>query len=146
QAAPLVSKVTRAGVLPEEIRLEDSQERLAANGVQQSRLSQLLATRNITMPGGVVEIGDKNISIDPCGQLKNEREIADMIVGTSPQGAPLYLRDLVEITRDYQSPARFLNYYLSKRPSDGALVRNRAITLAVQMRPGEQIADFGVAV
>jgi multidrug efflux pump subunit AcrB len=146
QAAPLVSKVTRAGVLPEEIRLEYSQERLAANGIQQSRLSQLLATRNITMPGGVVEIGDKNISIDPSGQLKNEHEIGDMIVGQSPQGAPLYLRDLVEITRDYQSPARFLNYYLSKRPSDGALVRNRAITLAVQMRPGEQIADFGVAV
>jgi multidrug efflux pump subunit AcrB len=60
-------------------------------------------------------------------------------------GAPVYLRDLVDISRDYQSPARFLNY-LTARDASGRFVRSRAITLAVNMRRGEQIAEFAAQV
>ncbi len=142
---PQVSKVTRTGVLPEQIYLEYSQERLAAYGIQQSALGDLLASRNITVPGGQLEIGSKNVVIDPSGELKNEQEIGGILVGTTNAGAPQYLRDLVEISRDYQSPPRFLNY-LTVRGADGKMTRTRAVTLSVQMRPGEQIADFGAAV
>jgi len=145
QTVAQVSKVTRSGVLPEQIYLEFSQERLAAYGVQPSGLGDLLQARNIIVPGGQLEIGGKNVTIDPSGELASEQEIGDVLVGTSTGGAPQYLRDLVEVSRDYQSPARYLNYLTARGP-DGKLVRSRAITLAVQMRPGEQIADFGAAV
>src|SRR5262249_54799497 len=59
--------------------------------------------------------------------------------------APVYLRDLVDVTRAYDSPARFLNYY-TFRDAAGRWQRNRAVTLAVQMRPGQQIAQFGASV
>src|SRR5262249_6097156 len=49
------------------------------------------------------------------------------------------------VSRDYESPPRYLNYY-SSRSKNGALTRTRAVTLAVQMRPGEQIGAFGKAV
>jgi multidrug efflux pump subunit AcrB len=145
QTVSQVSKVTRSGVLPEQIYLEYSQERLAAYNVQPSGLGDLLSARNITVPGGQLEIGQKNITIDPSGELHSEQEIGDVSVGTSSGGAPQYLRDLVEVSRDYQSPARYLNFLTARGP-DGKMQRTRAITLAVQMRPGEQIADFGVAV
>jgi multidrug efflux pump subunit AcrB len=145
QTVPLVTKVTRSGVLDERVFLDYSQERLAAYNLVPSQLSDLLEARNITVPGGVVEIGAKNVSIDPSGELHDESEIGDVLVTTTPTGAPLYLRDLVEISRDYQSPPRFLNYLTARGP-DGSFVRARAVTLAVQMRPGSQIGDFGAQV
>jgi len=47
--------------------------------------------------------------------------------------------------RGYQSPPRFLNF-LTIRDEKGNWQRHRAVTLAIQMRQGEQIAAFGKAV
>jgi multidrug efflux pump subunit AcrB len=141
QRLPIVSKVTRVGVLPEQVHLEYSQERLASYGLQASLLSTAIAARNITAPGGVLEVGGKNVSIDPSGEFSNEQQIGDVVVATSAAGSPVYLRDLVDISRDYQSPPQFLNY-LTTRDGSGRFARSRAITLAVNMRRGAQIADF----
>ena len=140
--APEATKVDRAGVLPEAVYLNYSQERLASYGFQASRLGEVLSGRNITRPGGVLEVGGKNIVIDPSGRFKSAQEIGDVIVSTSPSGNAAYLRDVVDITRAYQSPPRFLNFY-TWRDTDGRWHRSRAVTLAVQMRAGEQIAAFG---
>ena len=145
QRVPIVSKVTRTGVLPEQIHLEYSQERLASYGVQVSLLGTAIGARNITAPGGTLEVAGKNVAIDPSGEFTNEQQIGDVVVATSGAGSPVYLRDLVDIGRDYQSPARFLNYLTVRDPS-GQFSRSRAITLAVNMRRGEQIAEFATQV
>jgi multidrug efflux pump subunit AcrB len=142
---PLVSKVTRSGVLKERVFLEYSQERLASYGLQPSSLGQILQARNTTLPGGLLEVEGKNILIDPTGEFRNEKEIGDVIMGASPSGAPLYLRDMVDIFRAYPTPPRYLNYYTWK-DHQGNWRRSRAVTLAVQMRSGEQIGEFGAAV
>ncbi|MCC7383290.1 MAG: efflux RND transporter permease subunit [Deltaproteobacteria bacterium] len=142
QALPLVSKVSRAGVLPERIYLEYSQNRLAALGVSLNNVDQIIGARNITVPGGVMEIDHKNVTIDPSGSLKNERELGDVLVAATSAGLPIYLRDLGSIERTYQSPPRFLNF-LTWKDEAGPLRRGRAVTIAVYMRPGSQIADFG---
>jgi hypothetical protein len=51
QTLPIVSKVTRSGVLEENIFLEYSQERLASYGLQPTKLPDLLRARNVTLPG-----------------------------------------------------------------------------------------------
>jgi multidrug efflux pump subunit AcrB len=145
QRVPIVSKVTRTGVLPEQIHLEYSQERLASYGLQSSLLGAAIGARNVTASGGVIEVDGKNVSIDPSGEFVNEQQIGDVVVATSGAGALVYLRDLVDIQRDYQSPARFLNYLVA-RDASGTFVRSRAITLAVNMRRGAQIADFATQV
>ena len=145
QAAPEVSKVSRAGVLNEAVYLEYSQERLASIGIQQTRLRDILQARNTTLPGGVLEIGGRNLAIEPSGEFKNETEIGNVIVGTSASGTPVYLRDGVEIIRGYESPARYLNFFHWRDPA-GHWRRSRAITLAIQLRPGVQIGEFGEAV
>jgi multidrug efflux pump subunit AcrB len=53
----------------------------------------------------------------------------------------VYLRDLADVRRGYQLPARFLNFHGWRAP-DGHWQRSRAITLAVMMRSGTQIAEF----
>jgi multidrug efflux pump subunit AcrB len=142
---PMVSKVTRSAVLSEKIFLEYSQERLASYNLRPAMLNNILSARNITLPGGQLQAEGKNISIDPAGEFKSEKEIGDVLITMSPSGAPLYLRDLVDITRSYDSPPRYLNYF-NWRDTDGTWRRSRAITLAVQMRQGEIIGKFGEAV
>ncbi|HUJ93976.1 MAG TPA: efflux RND transporter permease subunit [Terriglobales bacterium] len=147
QGAPEVSKVERKGVLPEQIYLDYSQDRLAQYGVNPSDLKNILGARNITLPGGVLEVGPKSIQIDPSGKFDNPQQIGNVIIGTASSAAhsPVYLRDLVDISRGYQSPAKYLNY-LTWRDQDGRWHRSRAVTVAVQMKDGEQIHQFGKSV
>src|SRR5262250_3209304 len=140
---PQASKYQRAGVWPEQIDLDYSQDRLANYGVQPSKLQDLLQARNITLPGGSIEVGgEKNVIVDPSGAFKSATSIGDVIIGSSSSGSPVYLRDLVEISRGYETPPRYLNFYTS-READGRWHRRRAVTIAIFMRAGEQIAKFG---
>jgi len=145
QAVPQVSKITRSGVLKERVYLDYSQERMASYGLQSGLLDRILSARNITLPGGMLQVGRKNLVIDPSGEFHSEKEIGDVIVSTNANGTPLYLRDLVDINRTYDTPARYLNFY-DWRDAKGEWHRSRAVTLAVQMKSGEQIANFGRAV
>ena len=145
QGVPQVARVTRSGVLDERVYLEYSQTRLAAYGLKNSDLSSILAARNITAPGGVVSIGGKNLAVDPTGELGSEAEIGGLLVASSEHGSPVYLRDIADVIRAYEGPARYLNFY-NYRDKSGTWRRTRAITLAVQMRQGGKIAELGKAV
>lgn len=142
KSVPEVSKVSRSGVLNESIYLLYSQERLASYGVKPSSLEDALQGRNISTPGGQVNIEGKNVTIDPSGEFKNENEIGDVLISTAPKGSPVYLRDLVDVVRGYENPVRFANFFNWRDPQ-GNWNRSRAITLSVQMRSGEQIGKFG---
>jgi multidrug efflux pump subunit AcrB len=145
QRVPEVAKVQRAGVLPEQIYLEYSDDRLAAFKLQPTKIKDILSARNVTAPGGQVETQSRNVLIDSTAEFKNLNEIGNVLVASSPTGVPVYLRDLVDVSRGYESPRRYLNY-METRDEKGNWHRNRAITLAVQMRSGEQIFKFGEAV
>jgi multidrug efflux pump subunit AcrB len=142
---PMASKITRSAVLNEKVFLEYSQERLASYNLKPANLGSLLNARNITLPGGQLQAEGKNISIDASGEFKSEQEIGDVLVTTSASGTPVYLRDIVDIVRTYDSPPRYLNFY-TWRGQEGQWHRSRAITLAVQMRSGENIGKFGEAI
>src|SRR5262249_45037055 len=138
-----VSKVTRSGVLSEQIYLEYSQERLAKSGFRLEQLKDVLGARNVTLPGGTFETGRKTVAIDASAELASEGGLG----GVRPPagGAAVSLRARFEVSRDYENPPRFLNKY-TWRDKDGHWQRTRAVTLAVQMRGGMQIANFGEAV
>ena len=142
---PQASRFERKGVLPQAIYLEYSQERLAAYGLQISDLSRILNARNITLPSGTLETGTSTVRVDPSGAFANAQAIGDVAVTTAPNGAPVYLRDLVSISRGYRSPADYLNYY-TWRDAAGTWHRSRAVTVALYMRSGEQIDQFGAGI
>jgi len=139
---PQATKVSRAGILSERIFLLYSQERIASYGLKPGDLPDILKARNITPAGGQLEAVGKNFSIDPSGEFKSEKEIGDVAIARTQLGAPVYLRDVVDVERGYDSPPRYLNFY-DWRDANGKLQRSRAITVAVQMRPGGYIGQFG---
>ena len=136
------TKVSRSGILSERIFLLYSQERIASYGLKPGDLQNILRARNITPAGGQLEAVGKNFSIDPSGEFKSEKEIGDVAIARTEQGAPVYLRDVVDVERGYDSPPRYLNFY-DWRDAQGNWQRSRAITVAVQMRPGGYISQFG---
>ncbi|MFZ5426479.1 MAG: efflux RND transporter permease subunit [Thermodesulfobacteriota bacterium] len=140
RAVPEVAKVTRWGVRPETIFLDYSQERLASYGVQPWRIRDAFAGRNIVPRGGVAEFGGRNVALDPSGEFSSERELGATLVTKG-----LYLRDLVDIERGYETPADTINRFTARDPS-GTWRSGKAVTLAVTMRSGEQIARFSKAV
>ena len=145
QTLDQVSKVDRSGVLEEQVTLSFSQERIASYGVAVGKLQDILKARNTALSGGLMEVSGRTVALNPTGEFRTESEIGGVIIGSSRGGAPLYLRDLVDIDRGYESPPRYLNFY-TWRDSTGHWQRSRAITLALQMRPGEKIGAFGLSV
>jgi multidrug efflux pump subunit AcrB len=141
RTVPQVSKIDRAGVLDQKIYLVYSQERLASYGLQPADLQKVLGARNIVLPGGELDIQGKKLDLNPSGLFKSEKEIGNVLVSASPNGSPVYLRDLVDIVRDYDNPPRYLNFY-TWRDARSRWQRSRAITLGVQMRSGRQIGVF----
>jgi multidrug efflux pump subunit AcrB len=145
ERTPTVAKTTRSGVLPERIFVDYAQQRLAEAKLEPSRLALAIASRNLTVPGGTFDSGDRHVVIDPNVRDPTFRAMEDLQVGSSKGGTPVRLRDLATLSRGYESPPRFLNYLVA-RDAQGQWQRNRAVTLAVQMRSGEQIGKFGAAV
>jgi len=141
---PEVAGVSRAGVLGDVIYLDYSQEKLASYGVGPAQIKDALAARNITARGGTLEVQGKTILIAPDGELRAEQEIGGIAITKSESGAPVYLRDLVTISRGYDSPR--CASYASWQDSTGHWQRTRAITLSVTMKSGLMIAEFGKAV
>jgi len=142
---PIVTKVSRSGVLDEVVWMEYSQERLASYGGNVTKLPDILKARNIAVPGGVVEVEGKEVTVQPSGEFKSAKEIDNVMMAATANGVPVYLRDVAEIYRGYESPPRFLNFFNSREAKD-QWQRSRAITVAVQMRAGEKIGVFGKAV
>lgn len=145
QTIPEVSRVTRTGVLDQQVNLEFSQERLASYGLLPSDVQQRINARNIQLPAGTLETAGKNLPVIATGEFKNEKEIGSVLVTTSANGAPVYLKDIVDISRDYESPPRFLSY-LTWKDDKGNWQRTRSIVLSVFMRNKKHIDEFGKAV
>ena len=141
-SVPQVSKILRSGVLPEQIFLGYSQEQLAAYNIQPTSIKQILEARNTTIPGGSFQAGDINVQVQPSGSFTDAREIGGVIMTRTSSGLPVYLRDITDIYRGYQTPPRFLNF-VTRQDADGRWQRYRAISLGIQMRSGEQIDAFG---
>jgi hypothetical protein len=49
--------------------------------------------------------------VEPSGEFKSEKEIGGVMMAATAQGVPVYLRDVVEVLRGYESPPQFLNFF-----------------------------------
>jgi multidrug efflux pump subunit AcrB len=141
-----VSRVTRFGVLPQQINLEFSQERLVAHSIPFTSVEQALQQHSTALANTSLNEGGDRLQIAPSGAFDNVNEIADTVLKAEPGHVPVYMRDVVDVQRGYTSPASYLNFY-SAPDNDGKWTRHaRAITLDIQMVPGVPISQFNDAV
>jgi multidrug efflux pump subunit AcrB len=159
QRFPTVAQVDQIGVQEEQITLSYSGQRFTQFGLRPDFIISRLRERNINLPGGRLDLPQRNLVVQPSGEFKSEQEIGDVVAAVSESGYPLYLRDLVEVTRGYVDPPDVMNFRTIKAaggmatrrvamaPTQGVampreLQTTRAITLAIRQVKGSHIADF----
>ena len=143
--APEASRVTRVGVIEEQIEARYSQSRLAAFGIIPAAISGVLQSRNTTLPVGTVNAEGRELALEQTSEFQTLADIDKVVFTRAANGTPIYLRDIGSVHRGYQHPARLLSYY-TWRDEGGKWLRGRAITLSTEMKKGEQIERFGTAV
>jgi multidrug efflux pump subunit AcrB len=143
--APEASRVTRVGVIEEQVEARYSQHRLAAFGVIPAAIREVLQSRNTTVPAGTVNAEGRELALEQTGEFRTLADIDTTVFTQAANGTPVYLRDIGSVHRGYQHPPRLLSYY-TWPDEGGRWRRGRAITLSTEMKKGEQIDRFGTAV
>jgi multidrug efflux pump subunit AcrB len=117
RGTPEVSRVTRVGLLEEQVELLYSQDRIAGYGIVPGAIPPTLEKRNTTIPAGTLNTGGRNIELEQTNEFRTLNDIDDTAIGQASNGTLLYLRDLGIARRGYQHPARFLSFDTHKDPS-----------------------------
>jgi multidrug efflux pump len=143
--APEASRVTRVGVIEEQIEARYSQNRLAAFGIIPAAVRGVLQSRNTTVPAGTVNAEGRELALEQTGEFRTLADIDKVVFTQTTNGTPVYLRDIGSVHRGYEHPPRLVSYY-TWRDESGRWLRGRAITLSTEMKKGEQIDRFGRAV
>ena len=111
-----VAQIDMVGNQDEQVWLSYSGQRLNQFGITPLSIVDHVQERNINIPGGQVELPDQNVVVRPTGEYTSAAEIGQTVMDVSSQGYPLYLRDLVEITRGYEDPSNVMNFRTIKVP------------------------------
>jgi multidrug efflux pump subunit AcrB len=130
---PDVGKVDILGAEDEVIFLEFSPRRLAAYGITRQNVVDTLQAQNAVTPSGVIQAGAERISIRVGGQFTSEESLRNLNLRVNDRF--FRLSDVAEITRGYVDPPSNLFRYNGEP----------AIGLAVGMKPGANLLDFGEA-
>ncbi|MFZ1291179.1 MAG: efflux RND transporter permease subunit, partial [Melioribacteraceae bacterium] len=85
----------------QEIRIEINLERLAKYKIPLSQVIQIIQSQNANIPGGEVNLGGKNFSIQTSGSFKDLKEIQNIIISSSYSGI-LYLKDVAKVFKTYE--------------------------------------------
>ncbi|MDX1728469.1 MAG: efflux RND transporter permease subunit, partial [Pseudoalteromonas tetraodonis] len=109
-----VAKVAMTGVQQEGIFVEIAREELASLGVSINNIYGILDEQNAVLSAGNTQIGDQRIFIDPTGEINSVDTIKNLLVSASGEGKTIYLKDIANVYRGFQSPATKLVRYNSK--------------------------------
>ncbi|PHR24185.1 MAG: ACR family transporter [Hoeflea sp.] len=131
QALPDAGKVELFGTRDEVIYIEFSTERLAAMGLNQEAVQATLSAQNAILPSGVIDAGPERVLVRIGGQFSGAESLEDINLRVGDRF--FRLTDVADIRRSYEDPATALFRYKGQE----------AIGLAVGMRKGANIIDFG---
>ena len=99
-----VAKVSLSGLQSEAIYVEISRERAATLGLSINNIYQELENQNAVSSAGIVKAGNRRLIIQPSGSIDSVDEIKNMVIATDDTGTLVYLRDIANVERAYQTP------------------------------------------
>ena len=128
---PDAGKVEIVGQRRAQIHIEFSARRLAALGVDRQAVLETLAGQNAIVPSGVIRTEDEQIAVRLSGRFSGAADLATTPIRV---GSTYFtLADVATLTDGYQDPPPVLYRHKGQE----------AIALAVGMRDGSNILDYG---
>ena len=128
--------------MQETVYLLFSDANLAGYGLTPEMVMSSISARNAVIPGGTMRTEGRNFPVQLSGEYKTERDMLGTVVGMGRGGAPVYLRDVFDVRRMYESPIPYKVDVVGRTGKDGSLDTRRAVMVAVEMRDGEIIRYF----
>ena len=127
-----VSNLRPYGVQQEQISVYADHDRLAAYGIGEKVLSAALASQGLTPAGGSVSNAETETPIHIAPSLAGEREVAEQIVWSDPEGHVLRVKDVARVVREYDDPDSYIR-------NNG----HRCVLLSLEMQAGNNIVEYG---
>ena len=127
-----VSNLRPYGVQQEQISVYADPERLASYGIGEKTLSAALAAQGLTPLGGSVSNAETETPIHIAPSLAGEREVAEQIVWSDPEGHVLRVKDVARVVREYDDPDSYIR-------NNG----HRCVLLSLEMQAGNNIVEYG---
>lgn len=122
------------GGLERQVRVEIDRERLASLDLSLTQLTAILASQNISVPGGNIRTGHMDFLVRTPEEFASPDEVGDVVIA-SPGGIPVKLRDIAEIKDLFK-----------ERSYDVRLNGQRAVAIFVQKQSGGNTVEVSRAV
>ena len=127
-----VSNVRQYGNIKEQITLYVDRERLAAYGIGQSSIAQMLSAQGLTTMAGQISTPQQNLTFHIASVQKSEEEIANQIIYSDPSGKTVRVSDIARVVREYDTSDSYIQ-------QNG----NRCVLLSLEMTSGHNIVRYG---
>jgi multidrug efflux pump subunit AcrB len=129
EALPEITRVDIIGALEQQVNVDVDLNRLRASRLSFSDIERAIASENITISGGSIDVGDQKRAVRVAGQYARAADIADIQV-KNLNGAAVRLGDIATVEDAFKD-----------RESYARLDGKQAITLNVIKRQGENLID-----
>lgn len=127
-----ISNLRTYGLENEQVSVYLDQNKLSKYGIGPAFIMSTLSSQGFTTMSGTVENGKNNAPVYISDSYNCERDIAQQIIYSSPQGDVVRLKDIARIEREYPRLDKYIKY------ND-----NKCVLLSVEMRPGNDIVKMG---
>ena len=128
-----VSRVDIIGIQAERIFMEASDAKLTELGISGQLLRQILVQQNIVAPGGQIQVGPQQISLEPTGEYTSVVDIGKTIITLPGHKSSIFLKDIFTIKRKYIDPPKMQMRFMGKD----------AVGIVIEMQDNGQILELG---
>jgi multidrug efflux pump subunit AcrB len=127
------------------VRVLFNPERMAAFGLTLDNLRAALGSANSSQAAGSLVNNNQEMLVQAGDFLMTPEEVADLVVGVY-QGAPVFLRDVAEVSFGADQATQYVTYGIGPAINTGEdsvkqSGRYPAITLSISKKPGENAVD-----
>ncbi len=138
RSIPEMGRISIVGDQKEEIAVHMDPMRLTQYAISPSVVSTELAAHGFRTISGKVSNTDGSALVHVSIPYGDIGELSDMVIFADPAtGQVLRLRDVATIQPRYEEDKPHIKYY------DSQVSNNRCLMLSIEMRPGNNVVDFG---
>ncbi len=124
------------GGLREQIRVQVRPERLSGYNVSLDLVAQTIRTANSELKAGDTESSGKYFTVYTGSFLRTADDIANLVIATRDD-APIYVRDVADVTEGPEEPQSLVTYYSGHKHGDQLAAHGvPAVTIAMAKKVG----------
>lgn len=129
---PATSKIKHYGLQKEQIYINVKPEMLNEYNIKSISLLGSYMPNGMVNYAGTLKDGKYDLAVHLPSNFESEKDLADQIVYSDPNGNVVRLRNIATIERRYEDPDNYIKQNGQK-----------TILLSLEMQPGNNIVEFG---